>query len=103
MANHITIVFSKMSSGALTLTISFLLTAHAYLVSPLAVLVDILHCGSTQDEAKELDCCFDMFSYAWYPKPYWDKELHDEYFRIHSHETDWILMGYTPNNSHGRS
>ncbi|KAJ5729340.1 uncharacterized protein N7483_003848 [Penicillium malachiteum] len=85
-----------MTYGALTLVVFCLLPAHAYLVSPPVAPANILHCGSTPAEAKALDCRFDMFSYAWYPKPCWDKELHDEFFRAHSHETDWRMMDYTP-------
>jgi hypothetical protein len=45
----------------------------------------ILHCGSTPDEARALGCVFQIWSYSWVPKPCSDPELIEDFLALR----DW--------------
>lgn len=71
------------------------LVAAAFYVSLPVPREDIIDCGSTPAEAKQLGCAFDLFSFAYYPPPCYNKNLHDEFLAIHSSDIEWRMMDYT--------
>ncbi|KAL8750569.1 MAG: hypothetical protein Q9184_006378 [Pyrenodesmia sp. 2 TL-2023] len=70
--------------------------SHAYLVSQAVAAEDVLDCGSTPNEARALGCYFDMFSYAWYAPPCYDKDLHQSFLIQHRDDIEWQHMDYSP-------
>jgi hypothetical protein len=70
--------------------------AHAYYVSPPVSAEHVVHCGSTIEEAKQLGCHFDMYSFAYYPPACYNKAHHDDFLSIHRHDINWTLTDHTP-------
>ncbi|KAB8072071.1 hypothetical protein BDV29DRAFT_158907 [Aspergillus leporis] len=70
--------------------------SRAFYVSHPVTPGNVIDCGETPDEAKQLGCHFDMFSFAYYPPPCYNKDLHDNFLATHSSEIDWRHMDYTP-------
>lgn len=77
-------------------SISLFPTAGAYLMSPPVTRDQVLHCGSTPEEAKQLGCHFDMFSFAYYAPACYNKPFHDDFLAQHRDEIQWTHMDYTP-------
>lgn len=71
-------------------------STHAYLVSRPVAPDNVLDCGSTPDEAKDLGCHFDLFSYSWYPAPCYNGELHETFLAQHRDDLEWQHMDYSP-------
>lgn len=70
--------------------------AQAYYVSQPVTPDNVQHCGTSPDEAKQLGCYFDMFSFAYYRPACYNKDLHDDFLAKHRHEIEWRHMDYSP-------
>ena len=68
----------------------------AYIVSLPVPQEQVLGCGSTPAEAKQMGCLFDMFSFAYYAPPCYNKKLHDDFLAKHRNEIQWMTMDYVP-------
>ena len=77
-------------------SVLFFMPSQGYLVSPPVTRDNVLHCGSNPEEAKRLGCHFDMFSFAYYALPCYNKQLHDDFLAQHRDEIQWTQMDYTP-------
>ncbi|KAI4170045.1 MAG: hypothetical protein LQ346_008904 [Caloplaca aetnensis] len=78
--------------------LAFFLSAasHAYLISPTVAPDDVLDCGSSPDEARAQGCHFDIFSYAWFAPPCYNKDLYHTFLVQHRNEIEWQNMDHSP-------
>lgn len=83
-------------TSVLILAVVLSAASHAYLVSQAVAQDAVLDCGSTPDEARALGCHFDLFSYAWYAPPCYNKDLHQSFLTQHRDEIEWRHMDYSP-------
>lgn len=70
--------------------ITLLILSHSYLISPAVRPDKVAECGSTPEEAKQLGCRFDMFSFAYYAPGCFNRAHHDDFVSMHAHEIEWF-------------
>ena len=75
---------------------SIIAATRAYYVSQPVTQEDVQQCGSSPAEAKQSDCHFDMFSFAYYAPACYNKELHEDLLATHRNDIEWVHMNYEP-------